>query len=355
MRSEFLASVVEAADVALVACDAAGKIVVANRAARTLFGGDTIPANHPLFRALASGSDLTAEFAADISGVKTNVLVSARPLLDCEGRRIGAVATCAPLASALEAKHGQAEGAKKRLELLLESTGEGVWEIDLEGRCTFTNGSAAAMLGYRREDLLGQRMHDLVHHTGANGQPRSVAGCPICRVLSDGRGCRVDDEIFFRSDGSSFPVEYSAYPILDGGTVNGAVVTFVDVSAARRIEAALHETEEKYRSLFETVSEGIYQTSPHGELLGANRELVEMLGYGSENELRAQDVNDLYVNPQDRVALTARLEREGRLVDVPLLLKRKDGTVIRVIENARIVQDERKRVIYYEGTLTRSP
>ncbi len=138
----------------------------------------------------------------------------------------------------------------------------------------------------------------------------------------------------------------------DAGNVCGAVVTFVDVSARKRIEAALRESEAKYRTLFETVSEGIYQTSPNGELLGANRALVEMLGYESETELRSLDVSDLYVNPDDRGRLTALLEREGRLVEVELQLRRKDGRVIKVIENARTVRDERTRVLYYEGTLT---
>ncbi|MBZ5610411.1 MAG: PAS domain S-box protein [Acidobacteriia bacterium] len=353
MPDEFLASVLESADVAVLACETHGNIVVANRAARKLFGGDVLPRNHPLFRALETGTALTVEFAAvGVSGVETNVLVSAKPLLDGDGNRIGAIATCAPLASALETQRGQAEEAKKRLELLLESTGEGVYEVDLEDRCTFTNGSAAAMLGYRREDLLGRRMHELIHHTDSKGQPRPLADCAIHRVLRDGRGCQIDDESFFRADGSSFPVEYSAFPILEAGAVCGAVVTFVDVSARRRIEAALHESETKYRTLFETVSEGIYQTSPNGELLGANRALVEMLGYDSENELRAQDVSDLYAVPQERERLTAKLETEGRLVDVELLLKRKDGRIIRVIENARAVRDERTQVIYYEGTLT---
>jgi len=214
------------------------------------------------------------------------------------------------------------------------------------------NGSAAAMLGFAREDLRNAHMHDLVHHTKSDGQPYPAENCPIYRAFREGVGCRIDDESFFRSDGSSFPVEYSSYPILDRGAVRGAVVTFSDVTARRRTEAALRASEAKYRSLFQTVSEGVYQTSSNGELLAANRALIEMLGYSSEHELRAQDVKDLYVNPQDRARLTEQLERDGQLVGAELLLKRKDGRVIRVIEHARAIQDERKRLVYYEGTLS---
>jgi PAS domain S-box-containing protein len=351
MSNEFLASVLEQADTALLACDADGNMVVFNRAARQIFG--EVRRDHPLFAALETGSAVTVELPfSGTSPAESRLVVSARPLFAGDGKKIGAVATCWRRDGTREAGRDRIVESKKRLELLLESTGEGVYETDMEGRCTFVNGSAAAMLGYRREDLIGKNMHDLIHHTDASGQPRSLADCPIQRVLHEARPCRVEDESFFRSDGSSFPVEYASYPILDSAKVCGAVVTFVDVSARRRIEAALRDSEAKYRTLFETVSEGIYQSSPAGELLGANRALVEMLGYDSVNELRAQDVNDLYVNPQDRVALTAQLERDGRLVDAELLLKRKDGHVIRVIENSRIVRDERKRVSYYEGTLT---
>jgi PAS domain S-box-containing protein len=337
----------ERADAAIVACDAEGKIVVCNAAARELLGKEPLPGHHPLFRALLEGPLSGVEVAtATGSGAPSSLLVTAEPLFDGSQKKIGAMAHCAPISQRREA-----EDARKRLELLLESTGEGIYGLDMEGRCTFVNGSAAAMLGFARQDLRGVRMHDLMHHTGPDGRPYFVDHCPIYRAFREGVGCRVDDESFFRADGSSFPVEYSSYPILDEGVVRGAVVTFSDVTARRRTEAALRASEVKYRTLFETVSEGVYQTSSNGELLAANRALIEMLGYSSEHELRAQDVADLYVDPEDRKRLTAKLESEGQLVGAKLLLKRKDGRIIRVIENARAVHDERKRLIYYEGTL----
>jgi PAS domain S-box-containing protein len=336
---DFLAAVLERVGAAIVACDEEGKVVIRNAAARAILGQEALPSHHLLFRALREGSLQEVE-------VPTGLLITAEPLFDGDQKRVGAVAHYTPLQV-----RGDQE-ARKRLELLLESTGEGICGLDLEGRCTFVNGSAAAMLGFSPEDLRNVRLHDLIHHTKSNGQPYPAENCPIYRAFREGVGCRVDDECFFRSDGSSFPVEYSSYPILDKGEVCGAVVTFSDVSARRRTEAALRASEAKYRSLFETISEGVYQTSSNGELLAANRALIEMLGYGSETELRAQDVKDLYLNPEDRKRLTAQLERDGQLIGAEFLLKRKDGRVIRVIENARAIQDERKGLIYYEGTLT---
>jgi PAS domain S-box-containing protein len=353
MNADLLAAVLERADAAILACDSEGALVVSNAAARELFGPVTPSADHPLMRALIESTLRGVEVVRDAPAVTgVTVLVSAQPLFDQQGNRMGAVATCAPLSGVVERQRREAEQARKRLELLLESTGEGVYGIDTKGECIFVNGSAAAMLGHRREDLIGQQMHDTIHHTDAGGQPYPVEECPIYRAFREGRGCRIDDELFFRADGSSFPAEYSSYPILDQGMVCGAVVTFSDITARKRTEAALRKSEAKYRSLFETVSEGIYQTSPDGELLAANRALVEMLGYSSENELRAHDVTELYVDPEDRKRLTAIVERDGILVDEELQLKRKDGRVIKVIENSRAIRDERKRLIYYEGTLS---
>jgi PAS domain S-box-containing protein len=334
---DLLTAVLERVGAAVVACDADGNVIVLNAAARALFGEKALPSHHPLFRSLREGPLQELE-------TSTGLLVTAEPLFDGNRKLMGAVAHCE--------QRKEAGEARKRLEQLLESTGEGIYGLDLEGKCIFVNGSAAAMLGFTREQLRNARMHDLTHHTRPDGGPYPVGDCPIYRAFREGVGCRVDDENFFRSDGSPFPVEYSSYPIVDEGVVCGAVVTFSDITARRRTEAALRASEAKYRSLFQTVSEGVYQTSSNGELLAANRALIEMLGYSSEEELRAQDVADLYVNPDDRKRLTAQLERDGQLVGAELLLKRKDGRVIRVIEHARAIQDERKKLIYYEGTLT---
>ncbi|HLH00614.1 MAG TPA: PAS domain S-box protein [Bryobacteraceae bacterium] len=356
MTGNLFDSAIEFADVAMVVCDAAGNVVIANHAARELFGQDRLQKNHPLFRALETDAPVTAEYAViSQPGANRTVLVSARPLFDDKREKTGAVAICAPLTGGIKAQYEEANKAKKQLELLLESTGEGLFGIDLGGRCTFVNGSAAAMLGYRREDLLGRRLHELIHHTDAIGQPYPASKCPVHVTLHEARFYRIDDEFLFRADGSRFPVEYSSYPILDEGALRGAVVVFSDTSGRKKIEAALRESEARYRTLFESISEGIYQTSPNGEVLRANKALVGMLGYESEAELRALDVHDFYARPEDRQRLTKQLEQEGNLVNVTLELKRKDGHVIRVIENARAVRDDRQRVLYYEGTLKLQP
>ena len=120
--------------------------------------------------------------------------------------------------------------------LLVESTGEGIYGVDLSGNCTFINAAGARTLGKDVDSLLGKQMHAVSHHSHPDGSPYPTSECPIYRVFSSGVGCRVDNEVFFRADGSKFPVEYSAYPIINERKIEGAVVTFNDITLRKRAE-----------------------------------------------------------------------------------------------------------------------
>lgn len=128
---------------------------------------------------------------------------------------------------------------EKELRRLLESTAEGIFGLDLEGHCTFINGAGAAMLGFGPSEMVGRNMHALIHHSRADGSPYPVDECPIIHTLRTGEGCRLDDEVLWRRDGTSFAVEFSAHPIVEDGKVQGAVVTFIDVTTRERAEEAL--------------------------------------------------------------------------------------------------------------------
>lgn len=127
------------------------------------------------------------------------------------------------------------------LGLMLASTGEGVFGVDLEGLCVFINPAGARMIGFEPLQVLGQNMHTLTHHSHADGGHYPIDDCPIYNAFRQGRPCRIDSEVFWRRDGSSFPVEYSSYPVFDHGQVRGAVVTFVDITERKRAEEALHQ------------------------------------------------------------------------------------------------------------------
>ena len=126
-----------------------------------------------------------------------------------------------------------------RLGLLLESTGEGVFGIDLDGDCMFINRAGAQMLGFAPEQVMGRNMHALTHHSHADGRAYPDSDCPIFNAFRSGRACRVDTEVFWRRDGSHFAVEYSSHPVIEAGVVRGAVITFVDITARQQAAQAL--------------------------------------------------------------------------------------------------------------------
>ncbi len=126
-----------------------------------------------------------------------------------------------------------------------------------------------------------------------------------------------------------------------------------EIAERKRVEGALRASEAKYRSLFESVLDGVFQVTPEGKFITVNPALARMLGYESERELLAVDsIADLYVDVQRRQEFTTRLEKEGELRNTELSLRHKDGGQVIALENARVVRDEGGRALYYEGTLT---
>lgn len=138
---------------------------------------------------------------------------------------------------------------------LLESTGEGIYGIDTEGICTFMNRAGALILGGKPHDFLGKNMHDLVHHTTSDGDPFPVTECPIYKSSRVGDGCRVDDELFWRLDGKSVPVEYSSFPLKNNDVVEGAVITFNDITSRLRSRQELELAKETAEAANESKSQ----------------------------------------------------------------------------------------------------
>lgn len=133
----------------------------------------------------------------------------------------------------------------QQLNLLLNSTGEGIFGIDLDGRCVFINRAGASMIGCDATEVLGQNMHALTHHSHADGSHYPDTDCPIFNAFRRGLPCRIDTEVFWRKDGSAFAVEYSSHPVLDAGEVRGAVITFVDITERRLAAQALQRAKDE--------------------------------------------------------------------------------------------------------------
>jgi PAS domain S-box-containing protein len=126
-------------------------------------------------------------------------------------------------------------------ERILASTGEGIFGLDVEGKMSFVNPAGAHMLGYSREEMVGESMHELIHHTKPDGIPYSREACPIYAALEKGRVHHNDTEVLWRKDGTAFPVAHHISPIWEDGRLIGAVVTFKDISERVQMTAELVE------------------------------------------------------------------------------------------------------------------
>ncbi|WP_375465040.1 sigma 54-interacting transcriptional regulator [uncultured Methylobacterium sp.] len=124
-------------------------------------------------------------------------------------------------------------------QLILRAAGEGIYGVNAEGVTTFINPAAERMLGWEAADLVGRDMHATVHHTHPDGAHYHHRDCPIYAAFRDGAVHQVDSEVFWRRDGSAFPVEYTSTPIRDRGRLLGAVIVFRDISQRREAEERL--------------------------------------------------------------------------------------------------------------------
>lgn len=132
--------------------------------------------------------------------------------------------------------------SEQEIRLLLDSTAEGIFGLDLDGICTFCNKSCLDILGYEKaSDLVGKNVHELTHHSHKDGSPYLIGECKINKGFKSGRGTHVDDEVFWRVDGSCFDVEYWSYPLNVGSELSGGVVTFMDITARKRAEVELKQ------------------------------------------------------------------------------------------------------------------
>jgi PAS domain S-box-containing protein len=149
----------------------------------------------------------------------------------------------------------KAEEALRRLalqnRLILDSAGEGIFGIDMAGCITFVNPAATEMFGWSAEELVGRIGHDVLHHSHPDGSPYVLDECPIYQAFRDGVTRRVDDEVFWRRDGSSFPVEYTSTPLRDEAGLAGAVVTFADITARKQAEETLRSAYDRERQAAE--------------------------------------------------------------------------------------------------------
>ncbi|PHS28470.1 MAG: PAS domain-containing sensor histidine kinase [Robiginitomaculum sp.] len=172
---------------------------------------------------------------------------------------------------------------RRQRDLILAATGDGIYGINTDGKTMFVNPAAAKMSGFADEEMLGLSQHELMHHTHPDGTPYPVHECPIYAAFRDGKVHRCSDEVFWRKDGTSFPVEYVSTPIWDEGKLVGAVVSFRDISERKAAETALEQSKQRERDLQSDLHH-VSRLSAMGEVASAmahelNQPLTAMMNY----------------------------------------------------------------------------
>jgi PAS domain S-box-containing protein len=173
------------------------------------------------------------------------------------------------------------ESLLEKIQLLLDSTMEGIYGVDSEGRCTFINKSGVDMTGYPYEEIIGQDMHALIHHSCTDGSIYKREDCPMGYTLKEGARISSDDEVLWRKNGTFFPVAYASSPVKEGAHIKGAVITFVDITERKKTEGILRETEKQYRELVQNANSVIIRWNREGILTFFNEYAQHFFGYSA--------------------------------------------------------------------------
>jgi len=374
-------SLVESASDAIVVADGRGIIVSHNRSAATMFGyqdhglvGQPLTVLMPfryrsrhtagLARLEATGSGRLIGSVIELQGRKQDgtefpiELSLATWKTETGNFYSGIIRDC----SQRKQTERALDELRRRHSLILTQAGEGIYGIDRQGLATFVNPRAAAMVGYPVEDLIGRPIHALLHHTRIDGTPYPDDDCPIYAALHDGEIHRVTHEVFWRRDGTSFPVEYVSSPLWEDDTVAGAVVVFHDTSKQWRIESGLREREDRLEYVIRGSSDGFWDGQippgqpwdhPHTPVWWSSR-VRELLGYSQEEFPDILESWKSRLHPEDgeRVlaALRAHLEQHEPY-DVEYRLRTKHGEYHWFRARGQAVWDDDGRPTRMAGSL----
>ena len=238
--------------------------------------------------------------------------------------------------------------SEARYRIIVDTASEGVWVLDEEYKTTFVNKRMADMLGYEQGRMQGMPMSFFLFEEDLPDFSEKVAR------RRQGIAERYERRLR-RGDGSTLWAHVSATPMLgEKGSFRGSFAMFTDITERKQAEEALLQSEAKYRSIFENAVEGIFQSTPEGELITVNPSMARIFGYASPEEMMAGVTNigrQLYTDLEDRRAFEQLLQEHGIAGGFEAQFYRKDGTGLWGSLNVRAVKDTAGNLLCYEGTL----
>jgi len=237
------------------------------------------------------------------------------------------------------------EEGERRFRELFDRAPVAYHEINIDGTIEAVNETELELLGYTREEMIGRPIWEFL-------EERELAQQTLMRIRDGGIVPQELERLYFRKDGTRVPVLVESRIIHDArGEIIGLRTTLQDISKRKQMESEIRRSEERYHSIFENAVQGMFQTTVDGKLLAANAALLKMLGYDSFEELENVNLVALYVNPGDRARLTDLLKESGSCSNVELILRRKDGRTITVLEHSRLIRDAAGNPLMLEGIL----
>ncbi|MDM8565650.1 PAS domain S-box protein [Candidatus Halobeggiatoa sp. HSG11] len=238
--------------------------------------------------------------------------------------------------------------SKEQIELLLNSTAEGIYGIDIKGNCTFCNTAALNMLGYQhKEQLLNQSMHDLIHHSYKDGTPYPLKECPIYQAFREGKNIHKDHEVFWRVDGIQLPTEYWSYPIIQEGKITGAVITFIDISERQQNVAKTQQIATELTQLIDTANAPIFGIDKQGKVNEWNQSAQRITGYTKKDVFGHDLVKEfILVEYQFQVQTVLKNALRGKETsNYEFPLETKDGQRRMILLNATTRRDTDEQII----------
>ena len=233
--------------------------------------------------------------------------------------------------------------AEERGRLLLQSAGDGIFGVDHLGHVTFMNAAAEELLGWTAAELRGIGIHDAIHYARADHSPYPLAECPQHAAYSQGLQAFVDDEVLWRKDGSCFPAEYTARPLIKDGEVTGAIITFRDISERRAAEAAVHESRERLDFVLRAAEVGVWEWEMAADVVHWDETVAALYGLPSDVSEGPWSTFDVHIHPEDLdlvEASAARAIESGAPYAVEFRVTHQDGTTSYLAERGRVRRDD---------------
>ncbi len=259
------------------------------------------------------------------------------------------------LAAAFDEMAGSLQGLTRQNRLILESAGEGIYGLDAQGKMIFLNPAASKMLGWASEELRGQPMHSRVHHTKVDGTPYPVEECPIYAAFMDGGVHRVEGEVFWRKDGTSFPVEYTSTPIREADALVGAVVVFRDITERRKAEETIRRSDERFRLIARATNDAVWDWDLPTNGVWWNEGVSALFGYAPEAVRPDAAWWIEHIHPEDRervvTGIYAVIEGGQTSWSDEYRYQRADNTHAYVLDRGYVIHDEKGRAVRMVGAM----